>query len=226
MARRGATQAPHGTTRGAAMGFRRTGGRAHRRQNRTKSAADPRRCQPLGRQRPLPGQPQVADQPAGEAKLTVGCRHGPGEPVGLLRGAGPGAGSSAGPASKSGWCAGCRTGERGPATQAPGPGRSPPGRPTTATGSWAPGTAQAAVTRARGPGCQPRSSAARRGRGRCAAWGAAHPRQSRPPARTAGRPPATWPRAPARWPGRPATAWRRGGPGGHPRPSRRGWPAA
>src|SRR5215217_5876020 len=92
MARCRATQASLGTTRGAAMGFRRTGRGSHRRQNRTKSAADPRRCQPLGRQRPLPRQPQVADEPAGEAKLAVGRCHGPGEPVSLLRGAGPGQG--------------------------------------------------------------------------------------------------------------------------------------
>jgi hypothetical protein len=74
------------------MGFRRTGRGTHRRQNRTKSAADPRRCQPFGRQRSLPGKPQVADEPAGEAKLAVGRCHGPGEPVGLLWGAGPGQG--------------------------------------------------------------------------------------------------------------------------------------
>src|SRR6266540_4815664 len=92
MARCRAAQGPLGTTRGAAMGFRRAGRGTYRRQNRTKSAADPRRCQPLGRQRPLPRQPQVADEPAGEAKLAVGRCHGPGEPVGLFRGPGPGQG--------------------------------------------------------------------------------------------------------------------------------------
>jgi hypothetical protein len=74
------------------MGFRRTGGSAHRRQDRAKSAADAFGRQPVGREGPLPGQAQVGDEPAGQAKLAVGRCHGPGEPVGLLRGARPGQG--------------------------------------------------------------------------------------------------------------------------------------
>jgi hypothetical protein len=196
------------------MGFRRTGRRADRRQHRTKSAADPRRCQPLGRQRPLPRQPQVADEPAGEAKLAVGRCHGPGKPVGLLWGAGPGQGPVQGLLPKADGVLDVEPADVRAPHKRQVRGQYPLGRPTTATASWAPGTAQAAAPHARGPGCQPRSSAARRRRGRCAAWGAAHPRRSRSPARTAGRPPARWPWVPARWPDRPATAWRRGGPDG------------
>ena len=207
------------------MGFRRTGRGSHRRQNRTKSAADPRRCQPLGRQRPLPRQPQVADEPAGEAKLAVGRCHGPGEPVSLLRGAGPGQGPVQGLLPKADGVLDVEPANVGPPQQRQIRGGTHWAGPPQPQRLGPPGTARAAVTRARGPGCQPRSSAARRRRGRCAAWDAAHSKRSRSPAHTAGRPLARWPWAPARWPDRPATAWRRGGPGARP-PSRRGWPAA
>src|SRR5512133_1032552 len=92
MARGRAAQASLGTPWGSAVGFRRTGRGSNRRQDSTKSAADPFGCQLVGCQRLFPGQAKIGDEPAGEAKLAVGRCHGPGEPVGLLGGAGPGQG--------------------------------------------------------------------------------------------------------------------------------------
>ncbi len=65
---------------------------SHRRQDSTKSAADPLGCQLVGCERLLPRQAKIGDDRAGEAQLGIASRHGPGEPVGLLGRARPGQG--------------------------------------------------------------------------------------------------------------------------------------
>jgi len=90
--RHGAPLLPWGTTWGPAMGFRRAGRSPHHRQDGTKSAADAFGRQLVGCKRSLPGQAKIGHDRAGETKLSVASRHGPGEPVGLFGRAGPGQG--------------------------------------------------------------------------------------------------------------------------------------